>query len=657
MRRSLPSATALVTVLALLALGLVVLPHAVTPARADDSEVTIQEAAVQAAESGHPVLATAATTESSTITANPDGTLTGKLGAGPMQEPDSESPTGWSAINLTLEHADGTYAPAVSAADTKFSDGGAGALAIISEGTTIYTENWDGSLPTPSVSGDTAIYANVLPEIDLVMQAQTTGFKQSFVVHTAPSDPLVLDVPLSLRGLSATVDEDGNLIITDAQGNTVAAAGTAVMYGATTDDSGEPTVLATVDTEVVTGQHGDPVFRISPDQSFFSRPGLTYPVTIDPSPNLSATNDTYVRQSTPTTSYITDDVLKVGSNNGSDVMRGLLQFDLATIEGDGVDVSSATLSLYETEANTCTATEVDIYDATSVWAGIGLPTWNNQPGTGTLYASASDAHGFTGCSNDWVNISTGGASGHTLADLVMGWEDGSVSNYGVVVKAASESNSTYWKKFRSSEAGSNFPTLSITYATCSAEILTQTTSTISGSPDLSLFDGTEYGYAQSDESQPTGCTNVTPGEIDVWRGIHTRTFHGWHDANHTQWDQCVKKEFINQPQSGPHVNELHATERVDCTYTETVNWEDPFAGGGWVLLWRILADGSKVMLESNYSNAHCQSHTTCQNSPSWYTGTRSGRTFQSEGHSSICFLGESPNCRGYTTIFSNQVSL
>ncbi len=350
--------TALLGTVSILALTLAVIARPAVPARADEGggDVSIAEAVAQAAESGQPVLATAETTESSSVVANPDGTLTATLGAGPLQEPDPESETGWSPIDLTLEHTGGTYAPAVSAADTSFSDGGSGDLASLDEGSTTYAEGWSGSLPAPEVTGDTATYANVLPHVDLVLQAQTSGFEQSFVVHTAPTQPLVLDVPLSLEGLSATVDADGNLIVTDVHGDMVATAGTAVMFGAATDTSGEPTISAVVDTAIVNTQDG-PVFRITPDPAFFSDPELTYPVTIDPSPNLDVTTDAYVKESTPTSSYVTDNVLKVGSPDGSDKTRAFLKFDLSGIEGDGVDVSSATLNLYQTDANSCTATE------------------------------------------------------------------------------------------------------------------------------------------------------------------------------------------------------------------------------------------------------------------------------------------------------------
>jgi hypothetical protein len=152
---------AVAATLSVLAFSLAVVNGSAPRARADSQNVSITDALSEAADTGDPVLATAAATETSTVTANPDGTLTSVIGAGPMQEPDPESPTGWTPIDLSLSHDDGAYAPAVSGADVSFSDGGTGALATLDAGDTTYTEDWQGSLPVPSVAGDTATYANV----------------------------------------------------------------------------------------------------------------------------------------------------------------------------------------------------------------------------------------------------------------------------------------------------------------------------------------------------------------------------------------------------------------------------------------------------------------------------------------------------------------
>jgi hypothetical protein len=66
--------------------------------------------------------------------------------------------------------------------------------------------------------------------------------------------------------------------------------------------------------------------------------------------DLSITNDAYVKLSTPTTSYVTDSVLKVGTSNGG-TDKALLMFPAldATYRGNSnpIDVQSATLNLYQ----------------------------------------------------------------------------------------------------------------------------------------------------------------------------------------------------------------------------------------------------------------------------------------------------------------------
>jgi hypothetical protein len=455
------SVSRIVTAIAVIALGLTVSARPTVPARAADAQgVSITAAVAQAEQSGQPVVATAETTETTTIQANPDGTLTATVSSGPVQEPDLTSLTGWSPIDLTLQSTNQGLEPAVSAVDTVFSDGGAGALAWISDGSNVYAEGWASSLPDPIVSGYTATYPDVLPGVDLTLQAQPQGFEQGFVVDAPPIQPLVLDVPLSLRGLTAQVDDSGQLVVTDPAGNPVAAASAATMSDAAIDPhTGDPVNTEVIPTAVVSTSSG-PVLRTTPNPAFFTDPAVTYPVTIDPSPNLSVNVDTFVSSNNPTSSFATDTALKLGTPDGSGALRTLISF-AGTGVLSGTHVLSATLMLYETSSYSCTGSEVDVYDASASWDS--SVTWNTQPSAGTLYASATEAHGYSStCHSDWISLSGGGASGHTLTDLVQNWANGSTDN-GIIVKAASETDLNGWKKFKSSEAGSNTPYLSVTY--------------------------------------------------------------------------------------------------------------------------------------------------------------------------------------------------
>src|SRR5439155_6132701 len=74
------------------------------------------------------------------------------------------------------------------------------------------------------------------------------------------------------------------------------------------------------------------------------------------------------------------------------------------------------------------------------------------------------------CSAGSISLSTGGSGGHTLADLVQAWADGP-ANDGMILRAASETDTTGWKKFKSSESGSLTtpgPNLTVVYNTLPA---------------------------------------------------------------------------------------------------------------------------------------------------------------------------------------------
>ena len=61
----------------------------------------------------------------------------------------------------------GSPAPGVSTVDVRFSRGGADPLVTLRQESATVSLSWPAALPAPSVEGDTAVYAEVLPGVDL----------------------------------------------------------------------------------------------------------------------------------------------------------------------------------------------------------------------------------------------------------------------------------------------------------------------------------------------------------------------------------------------------------------------------------------------------------------------------------------------------------
>ena len=379
----------------------------------------------------------------------------------PEQAEDLSSETGWSPVDTTLAPDGDGLSPEQTDADISFSSGADQApLATVAQDGTSLSIGLDGDVPSPEVSGDTATYPAVLPGVDATLQANPAGFEENFLVDAPEDGPATLDIPLTLDGLSASLTEGGALVLTDADGNQVGGADPAAMYGAEIDPvTGDPTVQELVPATLVDGQDG-PVLRLSPDPAFFTDPDVQFPIVIDPAVNLTLQEDTYVDSSNPTIGYRTATSLRSGKWSSGALYRSYLGFDRTAIAGK--HVLSASLSLYETGAGSCTPTQADVYSVTSV---VTPPiTWDSRPTEGSQYASATAAYGGTSCPTPGtVTFSSGGQGGTTLGTLVQSWSDGTTPPAMVEVRAHSETDSTAGKVFNSSDAGSNPPALSVTY--------------------------------------------------------------------------------------------------------------------------------------------------------------------------------------------------
>ncbi|SDP31903.1 hypothetical protein SAMN05216259_12367, partial [Actinacidiphila guanduensis] len=188
-------------------------------------------------------------TDASQTFAEPDGSLSYSVSALPVRVKRGGS---WVPVDATLARtADGSVAPAVTESALTLSGGGGTRLATMTVDGKTLTLSWPSVLPTPTLSGATATYPDVLASgVDLdVTVTVAGGIEETLVVKnaTAAADPALASLALTLSastGLTVATDAAGNTTVTDSSGRAVITSPAPVMW----DSSTEADTGATADT-------------------------------------------------------------------------------------------------------------------------------------------------------------------------------------------------------------------------------------------------------------------------------------------------------------------------------------------------------------------------------------------------------------------------
>ncbi|MFE7192650.1 DNRLRE domain-containing protein [Kitasatospora sp. NPDC057595] len=425
---------------------------------------------------GKPVEVPTERTETATTWANPDGTLTLEVAAGPvrMRRPDGD----WADVDVSFaKRPDGSVASkahprglALAGAPSarraaSFAEAAAAPaedLLTLSAGGRGVAVQWRGGLPEPRLDGARATYQDVLPDADLVIDATRTGYEQSVILKRRPTGPADYTLPIKAPGIDARQNEDGGVtFVESATGRELSTMPAPVMWDATVDPkSGEHTHRAAVGLKVT--RSGDTVeLRLSPDAAFLADPATRYPVTVDPSDTgLSDVFDTWVQQGETTDASSATD-LKIGwPGDWADVpktkpriARSFISWDMAPIK-DAL-VSKATLSLYNFHSWDCTKPA-----AWEVWDTNNATTasrWTNQPAWLQKFATSTETRGQNCANGAYVNAD--------VTSLLQYWAGQStVGRQGLGLRAANEADTAGWKKFYSGNAAaSQIPKLSVTF--------------------------------------------------------------------------------------------------------------------------------------------------------------------------------------------------
>ncbi|MGW3647007.1 LamG domain-containing protein [Streptomyces sp. NPDC000878] len=469
-----------------------------TDAGSENATSEARAAAEEAADTGERVEILGKRTEYATTFANPDGvTFSLSQSAVPVrvEQPDGS----WAEPDATLERrADGSIGPKAAVAEVSFSAGGDGAgLVTVAEGKRSLMVGWPGELPEPVLDGASAVYADVLPGVDLRMTATTEGYRQVLVVKTAEaaaSDELEkLDFPVEAQGLTLrggvggglnALDENGNAVFRTPAARQWDSAGDAAESGTTTmsltaSDStgvandapvhdgdftsdpaegpsdGDASVVlpVTADTDSIT---------VVPDAELLTGAGTVYPLYIDPDVSwgesertlLSSDGDTFYNFSGGDDgegvgycgTYVTGGI---GYYCGSGYKQRMY-FEFAPNQLRGKRVLDATFRVTERWSMSCEKTVVDLVRTPNIssstkWPG---PTSNwDKLGDRTVAAGRG-----TACTPSQPDAPVEfnddpDQSYENLTNTVKVFAAGGFSRLTLMLKAHDEGDPNGWKRF------------------------------------------------------------------------------------------------------------------------------------------------------------------------------------------------------------------
>ncbi len=478
-------------------------------------------ASVAARVGGEPVLVESLTDEFSTTVVNPDGSFTTASALGQQRFADGEG--GWVEVDLDMvERADGSVGPAAHPLGLGLpGEGRAEGLSDVSVSHPGAGREVVWRLPLrgePELDGPVARYADSWPGIDVVIDARRSGFEQTFVIESADAvaglpggDQVSWSIPLQAKGLVARQGgEEGVVEFVDAKERVVSQVVAPEAFDAVVDEfSGGPSNLTPVDLQVQQGAgRGKATLTLSVSREWLMDPARVFPVTVDPTYaalNVAPTMDTYVQKAYPSAANASDDELLVGTyNGGTDVARSFLNFSTASLVGK--QIKSAQLSLYENWAWSCTAKPVGVYSTSSTASS--SVTWSTRPAASSTPVGSVDAakrsDGTGDCAQGRVKI--------PMTSLVQTWSGQAAGTKTVMVRAGSETDSSGWKRFYSSES-SYPPVLEVTWnrapATPATPVLASSTSSTYVNPgDGAAQTWTKYKRPrfESSTSDPDGNT-------------------------------------------------------------------------------------------------------------------------------------------------------
>lgn len=407
--------------------------------------------------------------------------------------------------------------------------------------------SWVGKLPAPVVVGDVATYPEVMPGVDLRVQASARGVSEVLVVKTreAGRSAAVRHVSfgVSTQGLSVSTNSSGGLVLTDVSGVTVFRGAQPAMW-----DSGADSVLSAQSVSagsargVAAGvrgpREGDRVrpivlgvsksaMTVTADAAFLDDPATRYPVMIDPpisavmysttvagaiSGNHAMVDAAY--PSVPYWNWTGDQGVGYQNFSAWSKKRLLYQFDTNALLG--TDVKSAVFSATVVHSAYCAAPRT-VY-LWKIGAFDSSTTWNRMPAfIGQLDGRSTSAGRYCSPTEALMEWSAFGAVREQVA---------AGQRYTYLGLLGSETDPYSWKRFR------NDAKLTVTYnhvpstATALGTVYPTTSVCGTASAPVQLNPAATFALTAAG-SDPDGSQQTLSMYFEVWERSGPLVYTGW----------------------------------------------------------------------------------------------------------------------------------
>lgn len=333
-------------------------------------------------------------------------------------------------------HDDGRWlSPKATVAPVQFSDGGDDVLAKVRTSTGQWvSESWPdgGALPKPHVDGSEATYQDVLPGVDLKLNATATGMSEVLVVKSADAaaDPALQSIELALHG--ASVSENDTHATAESPDGSKLTSAKPTWWDASHDGDADGPGGASVPQPLPHSSDSD---SVTLDVGQVATGDVQYPLYVDPDWSSGQQNFWFTDRAYPSQSYLNgspagyQSVGYAQQSGTTYLSRAFWEFNIGALAGKHiVGAQFGAIATYS-----CSAVPVEAWRYGPANPGF---TWNSDPNQWVDHLDTQNFASTGGCgisptSVGW-NVTRGvsdvaGARGSTIQIGLRSGDEGSIS--------------------------------------------------------------------------------------------------------------------------------------------------------------------------------------------------------------------------------------